>query len=167
MSEYSDTLQVAWAEFGDDWYKTSRYDAEQVSSDNDGEQKTPLDGLQWKRTLARFAYGAPHTGASDKLAGGTLSVEEIFRDAARNWKAETENLSSATETITNRHYLRIIGLGKEALPLIFKDLSESGGFWFTALSSITGANPIRDEDAGRVRAMTLTWMQWGKAHGYC
>ncbi len=57
-------------------------------------------------------------------------------------------------------------MGKEAIPLILRDLEETRAQWFWALSSIAGESPIRPEDRGDVDAMTAAWLDWGKRRRY-
>lgn len=63
-------------------------------------------------------------------------------------------------------YLRIIGMGRAAVPLILDEMRSRGGHWFVALAAITGENPIAPDDRGRVRAMTDAWLRWGAGRGY-
>jgi hypothetical protein len=58
-------------------------------------------------------------------------------------------------------------MGASAIPLILKDLSENGpDDWFWALTAITDENPISEDIAGNMPAMTEAWLQWGKSAGY-
>jgi hypothetical protein len=89
-----------------------------------------------------------------------------FHRLAGQWRDETELLSSTTAKAMHPAYQQIIGLGPEALPLIFKELSERSGHWFWALRSITGEDPVPAADAGNVRRIVEAWLEWGRAHGY-
>ena len=40
-------------------------------------------------------------------------------------------------------YQQIIGMGADAVPFILLEMEEHGGYWFWALSAITGQNPTR------------------------
>jgi hypothetical protein len=40
------------------------------------------------------------------------------------------------------------------------------GYWFWALQSITGENPVKPEQRGRLTQMAEAWIQWGKEYGY-
>ena len=58
-------------------------------------------------------------------------------------------------------------MGEPAIPLILKDLADNGpNDWFWALTAITDENPITEEIAGNMVAMTEAWLQWGKGAGY-
>lgn len=90
------------------------------------------------------------------------SLESQFYELATKWKEDTKLTSSSTEIVLNPSYQRIIGLGPEVIPLVLKDLQESGCHWFWALQALSGKNPIKDEDAGRIKKMTQAWLEWGK-----
>jgi hypothetical protein len=64
-------------------------------------------------------------------------------------------------------YQKIIGMGEPAIPLILKDLEKNGpNDWFWALTAITDENPITQDIAGNMAAMTEAWLQWGRNAGY-
>ena len=92
---------------------------------------------------------------------------ERFEKLSADWKSETKFLSNVTTKILNPGYQKIIGMGKEAIPLILRDLAENGpNDWFWALTAITDVNPITPEIAGNMVAMTEAWLQWGRKAGY-
>ena len=53
--------------------------------------------------------------------------------------------------------------GEEIVPLILQELRERPDMWFWALRVLTGANPVRGEDAGRLALMAESWLEWGRA----
>jgi hypothetical protein len=57
--------------------------------------------------------------------------------------------------VRNNHpaYREIIGLGREVVPLLLRDLEKSRAHWFGALHEITGASPIPETAAGNVRQL--------------
>ena len=87
-----------------------------------------------------------------------------FQGLATQWKRDTEHLSSMTKMILHRAYQQIIGLGPAAIKFILQELQEHPDYWFWALESISGKNPVQPEDDfdGAVRA----WLNWGKREGY-
>ena len=104
-----------------------------------------------------------------EIAQGPARDEKLqarFHRLAAQWRDECQLLSSTTAKAMHPAYQQIIGLGPEALPLIFKELSEKPGHWFWALKSITGENPVSPADVGNVRRMTEAWLNWGREHGY-
>jgi hypothetical protein len=62
-------------------------------------------------------------------------------------------------------YQQIIRMGHVVVPLILKELKERPDHWFVALSAITGADPIRAGDRGRLEKMTSAWLDWGRERG--
>ena len=103
----------------------------------------------------------------ETLAPRKISPEERFKKLAKAWKSETELVSKVTKKVMHPAYQKIIGMGESAIPLILKDLSENGpDDWFWALTAITDENPITEEIAGNMAAMTEAWLQWGRNAGY-
>jgi hypothetical protein len=95
------------------------------------------------------------------------TAEQRFNRLAKSWKSETELVSKVSRKLMHPAYQRIIGMGEPAIPLILKDLAENGpDDWFWALTAITDENPINEEIAGNMFAMTEAWLQWGRGAGY-
>ena len=88
-----------------------------------------------------------------------------FERYADEWRARTAHLSVLSQRVMHPSYQRIIGLGPEALPLIIERLVVQPDHWFWALSSISGEDPARPEDAGRFDAMRKAWIDWGRKRG--
>ena len=66
-------------------------------------------------------------------------------------------------------YQSIIGMGESVVPLILSQLYNEGDEpdqWFWALTAITGANPVKDEDRGDFVKMAQVWLEWGLREGY-
>lgn len=57
-------------------------------------------------------------------------------------------------------------MGKEALPLILRELEVQPAHWFWALRSISGENPIAPAIRGKFSDMTKAWLDWGRQRGY-
>jgi hypothetical protein len=95
-----------------------------------------------------------------------LALSHRFEALATQWRRETRHLSLMNDIVLNSAYQQIIGMGKPAIALILKDLKQQPEHWFWALRSITGENPIRPEDRGRLPQMTEAWLEWGRQHGY-
>ena len=56
-------------------------------------------------------------------------------------------------------------MGAKALPYIFRELEREPDQWFWALRAITGANPIKPEQQGRIQEMAAAWIEWGRERG--
>ncbi len=94
------------------------------------------------------------------------SVEESrFRALVRKWKEDTQFLSSITDMAIHPSYQQIIGMGKDALPLLVDELRREPDHWFWALEAITGENPVPVTDRGNVAKMTQAWLNWAEQQG--
>ena len=74
-------------------------------------------------------------------------------------------MSNVAQMAMLRPYQKIIGMGKEALPLILNELQREPDQWFWAHESITDQDPVPPEAAGKVRLMAQAWIEWGKKNG--
>lgn len=90
-----------------------------------------------------------------------------FLTLKARWEAETAVISSISEIVTHPAYQQIIGMGPIAIPLILSEMKKKPGHWFWALKSITGEDPVKPEQRGRMKEMTEAWLRWGKNQGYC
>jgi hypothetical protein len=94
-------------------------------------------------------------------------LEPEFKMLAEQWRSETMFQSLAREQADSLAYHKIIGMGKEALPFIFRELKEATSDWFWALRAITRTDvEVRPEDRGNVHKIAEAWMEWGREHGY-
>ena len=89
-----------------------------------------------------------------------------FLELKNQWKEETAMLSSITEISMNPAYQQIIGMGQIAIPFILSELKKKPDHWFWALKSITGEDPVLQEQRGRLKEMAGAWLKWGKGKGY-
>jgi hypothetical protein len=89
-----------------------------------------------------------------------------FHDLARQWKEATIFTSSGTEMALHPAYQQIIGMGKDAIPLILEELQREEDHWFWALQSITGDDPVPPSDRGQLPKMTGAWLRWARTNGY-
>lgn len=93
-------------------------------------------------------------------------IEKIFNEAAVEWRENTRGMSWARDLASDPSYLRIIGLGELALPLILQELADHPAEqWFVALQSIARIDPVRTEDRGRRPRMREAWLAWGREIG--
>ena len=96
----------------------------------------------------------------------TRSLEETFHELTETWRHETKYISSIQQITSNTSYQQIIGLGEQALPLIFEEMQQRLGHWFVALQRITRTNPIQTQNRGNIEQMTADWLNWGRENGY-
>ncbi|MDF5726997.1 MAG: hypothetical protein PUP92_02925 [Rhizonema sp. PD38] len=96
----------------------------------------------------------------------TAKIETIFLELVEQWRRETGMLSVTSKVSIHPAYQRIIGIGQPVVPLIMRELEREPDHWFWALSAITGANPVKPEQRGRLSQKAQAWIEWGKANGY-
>lgn len=89
-----------------------------------------------------------------------------FQQLAFEWKSATAGLSSPRAIIEHPAYPQIIAMGEPILPLIFRDLQDNGGWWYPALRTLTGANPVPADVQGQPELNAAAWLCWGQANGY-
>jgi len=92
-------------------------------------------------------------------------IQHRFRELVAQWKQGTRFLSSIHDMVSHPAYLQIIGMGKEAVPLLLDELRREPDHWFVALQAITGTDPIPPSACGDVENMTEAWLSWGEQHG--
>lgn len=92
-------------------------------------------------------------------------VEKQFLALALLWKHGQGPGSSLPQMISHPAYLQIISLGQAALPLMLRELAREPDHWFSALSAITGEDPVPPEGRGHLQKMTTAWLDWGQQHG--
>lgn len=100
------------------------------------------------------------------LSSFLATDSQKFDMLASTWKKDTIVMSSPTDMFSNESYLQIIGMGKKALPFIFSELKKEPNHWFVALKSITGIDPVLQENRGDILKMTEVWLAWGKENHY-
>ena len=98
--------------------------------------------------------------------GATTAMHQQFEELAATWRAETAGLSSPRAITGHPAYQRIIELGETAIPLILQDMKENGGWWYPALRTLTGENPVPESAKGNPPLNDAAWLQWGQDNGY-
>jgi hypothetical protein len=91
-------------------------------------------------------------------------LEQEFNELAGIWYQETGKLSSAEQIVLHPAYQKIIGMGKDALPFIFKELQRTRGHWIWALAMITRDD--KGKPGMKFREAVDAWLAWGKTNGY-
>lgn len=94
------------------------------------------------------------------------STEQRFRQLEATWEADTLYLSDAHKIIEHPAFQEIIAMGDAVIPFMLRDLEKEPRQWVWALPRITGANPLRPEDAGDSCKMAEAWLRWGRENGY-
>lgn len=107
---------------------------------------------------------ALHEQAVNALYQATLAIK--FHMLKTSWESETAYLSSITDMAIHLAYQQIIGMGYDAVPLILHEMEKKPNYWFWALISITGEDPVAPEHKGDMEKMTDAWLSWGREQGY-
>jgi len=94
----------------------------------------------------------------------TAPVKKLFDDLVREWRADSQFLSSVDRIVMHPAYLRVIGLGPVAIPLILHELRREPDLWFLALIALTGEDAAAGEET--VDGATQRWIEWGVSKGY-
>lgn len=92
-----------------------------------------------------------------------------FQDLRKEWVEQRRAYATAVEMAMTSPYLKIIGMGADALPAILAQLRSEGDqpdHWFLALASITGENPVPPNSRGKMREMAAAWLEWGQNEGH-
>jgi hypothetical protein len=87
-----------------------------------------------------------------------------FGELAEQWRRDTRHLSQVSRKITHPAFLRIIGMGEAAIPLILEALRDKPAHWFTALRATANTDPSQPDDTpSQARE---AWIAWGISKGY-
>lgn len=89
-----------------------------------------------------------------------------FEQLAEEWRRARPRGGSLADIVAVEAYQRVIGMGKDAIPLIVRSLVTRPDHWFWALHCITGQNPVRKEHEGRLVQMAQDWIDWARTEGY-
>ena len=103
------------------------------------------------------------------LAPHETAIDEDFSRLTAEWRDQSRFMSSIIDMVLIPAYQRIIGMGRDVVPLLLRDLQrddDEPAYWFWALTAITGADPVPDESRGDINAMTAAWVAWGEQEGY-
>jgi hypothetical protein len=118
------------------------------------------------RVRVVIQVASPVPGEEDGGAARQEALEDRFQQLAAEWRRGVGPLSSVTKIVQHPAYQAIIALGYEVVPLILRDLERRPDHWFTALRTLTGADPIAPEERGRMDRMAAAWIRWGREHGF-
>jgi len=125
---------------------------------------SPVVGKAWGRdkTPAKFSRLVRQFKKHGQLPSESQGPKAEFDLFKNLWKRERSPVSAPEDIVRDWPYRAIIALGPEVVPLILRELEKEPGDWFWALAILTGANPVAEEDQGKLQAMTKAWLTWGK-----
>jgi hypothetical protein len=102
----------------------------------------------------------------NKAPSDGIDVEAEFRRLAEWWNQETKYLSDLNKMFAHPAYRQIVALGPPVIPILLRELRDKPDWWVGALRELTGAHPIPQEHAGRLKDMAADWVAWGRQNGY-
>jgi hypothetical protein len=115
------------------------------------DQKNP-DGTKETTTFLSFNAG--------QSLVNTTAIEALFNYWYEKWHEEVKYQSSIDTIINNSYFKKIVTLGYNAVPYIVDALKETPSHLFMALYEITGENPIKSENRGKIKEMVNDWLEW-------
>lgn len=90
----------------------------------------------------------------------TAAAQVVFASRLREWRNATELLSDVDRAQSHSTYRSIVNLGRAAIPFILEDMRRGGCGWSSALTQITGEDPVPVDDAGDCGAILRHWLAW-------
>ena len=90
-------------------------------------------------------------------------LKNTFKKLVSEWKEATWFISSIKKRIAHPAYLKVIGLGKPAVPWILEELRREPDYWSFALEAITREDAA--PNGGNLQQIRDAWLAWGQAHG--
>lgn len=91
----------------------------------------------------------------------SLERRAHFQQWCKEWKHETALQSSPDRICSNKSYLKILTLGKAAVPLILSELQREPAHWFFLLEILTDEDPVSPADAHSFKRVREAWLKWG------
>ena len=125
-----------------------------------------LIGIENLLAQSEVSAQNPPQNILNKSAEISAEVVDRFYALASDWEKEVAGLSSTAQMSQHPAYQEIINMGSKIVPLLLSELKKNPLYWLSALSAITGENPIKPEQRGRVKQMASAWIEWGRNQGY-
>jgi hypothetical protein len=98
-------------------------------------------------------------GTRIKTKQTRINIEDVFNELYIQWR-EHSKFDSFIGNSTDIYYEKIIQLGDSVVPFIISKLRKEHAHLFIALNRITGENPVKKENMGKVGKMAEDWIQW-------
>ena len=90
-------------------------------------------------------------------------IAQLFSSLANRWYHETGMYSLEIQKVAHPSYLQIIGMGKQALPYLLRELEAHGGQWYQALEAILKETPVDvSDDPGNMPLLRERWLEWAR-----
>jgi hypothetical protein len=125
--------------------------------------------LRLRKPLAAIPVATENdpTGVYRAIERGHRSdeLEQRFHTLVERWRGSRNLARTATGSAMHPAYQEIIGLGRDGLPLILRELQREVDHWFWALRAITGVDPVAPSDRGDLDKMAHAWLRWARSQG--
>lgn len=113
-------------------------------------------GVQFMQTLRQ----------PDFLSSPKENIEARISAAFTEWMRGIGPISDPKKIVAHPAYKRIVSTGKAGIPAILRRLEREPSMLAWALFDITGENPVRAADSGKIDKITKAWLKWGKKNKY-
>lgn len=114
---------------------------------------------------AGWEMGVPTAITETSSTPGSDALARRFEQLAKTWREECAHFSSVREMVLHPAYQQIVGMGRDGLPFLLRELERQPDHWFWALWAITQENPVPVEHRGRVPDMARDWLEWARQRG--
>src|SRR5438034_4948287 len=95
------------------------------------------------------------------------TLEQQVQRLLATWRKETYVISDSSKLVSHPAYQELIALGPAVLPHLFRDLEQTlDGHLSSALTRITGAQPVQPGEGGKIRVVAERWLNWARENGY-
>jgi hypothetical protein len=95
----------------------------------------------------------------------TALESQLLRNFAQ-WIEGVGPISDPKKILAHPAYTRIVDMGKPAIPIILRHLEREPSLLAWTLFDLTGANPVRPSDSGRIDKITKAWIKLGRENHY-
>ena len=133
-----------------------------------GSHDWSMPSREAQKSIECSAWRLAKQQEDDRVVAGVLEKAEPlrieFEVLAKRWQRDTRHLSQISKKITHSAFLRIIGMGEAAIPLILESLREKPAHWFTALRAISNTDPAKPDDTPSQAGEA--WIAWGISRRY-
>ncbi len=98
------------------------------------------------------------------------TLKGTIQTLVARWRNDSKFVSSMSELTSHPAHFAIVYLGRiqplTVVPILLREASEHGDWWFDALRLITGENPVSVDDSGNWDAILQAWIEYLQQQGY-
>jgi type I restriction-modification system DNA methylase subunit len=123
-----------------------------------------LEAICDLKPKADLPKDAQDMGSRGVIVKPQLLDEQEFHSLVKRWRKDTQHFSSVAKIVKHPAYRRIIAMGFDVLPYLFKELSQRPDHWLVALNAITGEDPVTADST--FEEAVKAWLMWGREKGH-